>query len=67
LDFDVAAVEDAVARVMPEANMLKVSAKTGEGIDTWLQWLERLRPAPVEQPAAGHRHEHPHGHHHEHH
>jgi hydrogenase nickel incorporation protein HypB len=62
LDFDVAAVEDAVARVMPAANMLKVSAKTGEGIDAWLQWLEERRPAPVERPAKGHSHEHPHEH-----
>jgi hydrogenase nickel incorporation protein HypB len=63
LDFDMAAVHDAVARVMPEANMLEVSAKTGEGIDAWLQWLEKLRPAPVEQSAAGLPHEHHHEHH----
>jgi len=62
LDFDVAAVEDAVARVMPEANMLKVSAKTGEGIDTWLRWLEERRPATVERPSDGHQHEHDHEH-----
>jgi hydrogenase nickel incorporation protein HypB len=66
LDFDVAALEDAVARVMPEANMLKVSAKTGEGIDAWLQWLEERRPAPVEQTPDGHTHPHR-EHHHEHH
>ncbi len=58
LDFDVAAVEDAVARVMPEANLLKVSAKTGEGIDAWLQWLEKLRPAPIEARHHEHHHEH---------
>ena len=63
LDFDVAAVEDAVARVMPEANMLKVSAKTGEGIDTWLRWLEERRPARVERPSEGHQHKHDHEHH----
>ncbi|RLB51580.1 MAG: hydrogenase accessory protein HypB [Deltaproteobacteria bacterium] len=63
LDFDLAAVEDAIAHVMPEANMLEVSAKTGEGIDAWLQWLEKLRPAPAEQSAAGLPHEHHHEHH----
>ncbi|UCH30712.1 MAG: hydrogenase nickel incorporation protein HypB [Myxococcales bacterium] len=71
LDFDVAAVEDALRRVMPESNMLKVSAKTGEGIGDWLAWLEARRPAPGARPAEGHPHhhdhDHPHEHHHEHH
>jgi hydrogenase nickel incorporation protein HypB len=70
LDFDIAAVEDGLARVMPEANMLRVSAKTGEGIGAWLQWLDERRPAPVENaPEAHHHHHHgdSHGHHHEHH
>ena len=39
LDIDVAKIEDALARVMPEPRMLKVSAKTGEGIAAWLDWL----------------------------
>jgi hydrogenase nickel incorporation protein HypB len=64
LDFDVDAVRDALSRVMPEANMIEVSAKTGEGIETWLTWLEARRPEPVERPAeAHHHHEHPHEHH----
>jgi hydrogenase nickel incorporation protein HypB len=70
LDFDLAAVEDALARVMPDARMLKVSAKTGEGIDAWLQWLEERRPEPVAEPAEPHQHhglEHSHGQQHEQH
>ena len=67
LDFDVAEVEDALARVMPEASMLKVSAKTGEGIDGWLRWLEDRRPAPIERLAEGHHHVHSHEGQHEHH
>jgi hydrogenase nickel incorporation protein HypB len=64
LDFDLAAVRDALSRVMPEAKMFEVSAKTGEGIDTWLAWLESQRPAPVDRPADGHHHhEHSHEHH----
>ena len=67
LDFDVAAVEDALARVMPEASLLKVSARTGEGIDAWLRWLEDRRPESTARPAEQHsHHEHPGGHHHEH-
>ena len=61
LDFDVDAVEDALARVMPDARMLKVSAKTGEGIEQWLRWLEERRPEAVERPTDAHHH-----HHHEH-
>ena len=67
LDFDVSAVRDALQRVMPEANMLEVSAKTGEGIDAWLEWLEARRPARPERPAEAHHHHHEHGDHHEHH
>jgi hydrogenase nickel incorporation protein HypB len=63
LDFDVAAVEDGLARVMPSAKMLKVSAKTGEGIDRWLRWLEELRPAAGQHRAASdHNHSHTHLH-----
>ncbi|MGB5284549.1 MAG: hydrogenase nickel incorporation protein HypB, partial [Polyangiales bacterium] len=58
LDFDVDAVEDALARVMPDARMLKVSAKTGEGIEQWLRWLEERRPEAVERPTDAHHHHH---------
>ena len=61
LDFDLDAVEDALARVMPDARMLKVSAKTGEGIEQWLHWLEERRPEAIERPTQAHHH-----HHHEH-
>jgi len=66
LDFDVDAVEDALARVMPGAKMLKVSAKTGEGIDAWLHWLQERRPVAVERPPQAHAH-HDHEPQHEHH
>jgi hydrogenase nickel incorporation protein HypB len=63
LDFDVAAVEDALSRVMPNAAMLKVSAKTGEGIEAWIAWLDARRPRRAGRP---HTHSHHHGHHHDH-
>jgi hydrogenase nickel incorporation protein HypB len=67
LDFDIAALQDAIARVMPEASLLKLSAKTGEGIDAWLQWLDERRPTPVKRSAAySHRHHHHHEDLHEH-
>ncbi len=69
LDFDVGAVEDALSRVMPDARMIKVSAKTGDGIGGWLEWLDarRTRHRPRAKPHAHDgRHKHPHEHSHEH-
>ncbi len=43
LDVDVAAIEDALARVMPRPERIVVSARTGEGLDRWVAWLERRR------------------------
>jgi len=39
LDFDLAAAEDALARVMPDAKLLRLSARTGEGMEDLLSWL----------------------------
>ncbi len=39
LDVNVAAIEDAVARVMPNPRILKVSARKGIGIAEWCEWL----------------------------
>jgi hydrogenase nickel incorporation protein HypB len=41
--FDLAALEDAVAQTMPTAELLKVSAVTGEGVGEWIRWLETSR------------------------
>lgn len=38
-----AAIEDALARTMPAAEMIQVSAMTGAGIEEWVSWLERRR------------------------
>ena len=43
LDVDVAAIEDGLARVMPVPRMIRVSARTGEGIAGWIAWLEEHR------------------------
>ncbi|MBZ0234979.1 MAG: hydrogenase nickel incorporation protein HypB [Deltaproteobacteria bacterium] len=56
LDFDEGALEDGLARVMPRPNLLRVSARTGEGIDAWLAWLDARR-----QPVQLGRHFHLHG------
>jgi hydrogenase nickel incorporation protein HypB len=38
-------IEDALARVMPDPRLLRVSARTGEGVDRWIAWLEHRRTA----------------------
>ena len=45
LDVDVAAIHDALARVMPEPRVIAVSGKTGQGIAEWVAWL-RSRASP---------------------
>jgi hydrogenase nickel incorporation protein HypB len=46
LDFDRRAVKDALARVMPAPRLLAVSARSGDGIDAWVAWLEARRSRP---------------------
>jgi hydrogenase nickel incorporation protein HypB len=57
LDVDMAALRDAIARVMPAPRVLEVSARTGEGIEGWLGWLDERRAGMT---ASGHA-EHGHG------
>ena len=45
---EVSAIEDALAKTMPEPRMIPVSALTGQGIDEWLGWLgQRGAALPV--------------------
>ncbi len=43
LDFDVGRAIDCARRVNPGIEVIRVSAKTGEGMGEWLDWLERPR------------------------
>jgi len=45
LDFDLAAFEANIVAVNPHARIIKVSARTGEGLDAWLAWVEGLLAA----------------------
>jgi hydrogenase nickel incorporation protein HypB len=40
VDFDVAQCIDYARRVNPRIKVLQVSARTGEGMELWLQWLK---------------------------
>jgi hydrogenase nickel incorporation protein HypB len=66
-DVSVAAIEDALARVMPKPRMIQVAATDGAGIEAWIEWLEARRAEIQRAPRpAPHHHEHVHEHEHEH-
>ena len=44
-DFRIAALTDALTRVMPRPDVIVISARTGQGVPEWLAWLESHRPA----------------------
>jgi hydrogenase nickel incorporation protein HypB len=52
LEISRAALEDALARTMPEPEVIAVSARTGEGIERWVAWLAARR-AELARAAAG--------------
>ncbi|MGD0109347.1 MAG: hydrogenase nickel incorporation protein HypB [Rhodopila sp.] len=43
LDFDVERLMENARRVNPMIGVLKLSAKSGEGMDRWIHWLETAR------------------------
>jgi hydrogenase nickel incorporation protein HypB len=53
-DVDVAAIRASLESVMPEPRLLVVSARTGEGIDAWTDWLQEQRPSGGARPAHVH-------------
>jgi hydrogenase nickel incorporation protein HypB len=52
LGVDLGAIEDALAHTMPEPRMIAVSARSGEGMDRWLAWLDARSPVAARQAAA---------------
>ena len=66
LDVDLGRLEDALARTMPNPRVLKVSARTGEGMAAWTAWLDALPRTPARGDAHAHGHPHAHDHGHEH-
>ncbi len=49
LDFDVARCLDYARRVNPNIRILQLSARTGEGMEAWLDWLRRGQRAALAQ------------------
>ena len=48
-DVRVETIAEALARVMPQAMFLPISALTGEGIQRWLAWLAGVRTLQLSQ------------------
>ena len=42
LDYDVSRVIEYVHQVNPKIRYMKLSAKTGEGMNEWYAWLQKL-------------------------
>jgi hydrogenase nickel incorporation protein HypB len=53
LDFDVAACIEAARRVNPAIEVIRLSARTGEGMEAWLDWLRRARERVAVRDTAG--------------
>lgn len=58
LEVSLAALRDNLARVMPEPLLLPVSARSGEGIGLWIEWLEGARARRRASRGEAHAHEH---------
>jgi hydrogenase nickel incorporation protein HypB len=39
LDIDLNRLESNVRQINPQVTIIRLSAKTGEGLETWLTWL----------------------------
>ncbi|WP_163833772.1 hydrogenase nickel incorporation protein HypB [Spartinivicinus ruber] len=58
LDFDLTKVKQAISHLNPQAEILLLSAKTGEGLVEWQHWLTTSKPVIKTLPQHTH---HPHG------
>ena len=58
LDFDVPRCIEYARRVNPAIEVLLVSARSGQGMEAWIDWiLEAAQPAPAGHGGAPSRHE----------
>jgi len=49
VDFDVDACREAVRRINPGVEIIEVSARTGDGMDDWLNWVTNNRSARIRE------------------
>jgi len=62
LDFDVERLEANIGQVNPDATIMRVSAKTGEGVGEFRTWLKALPARIAAEAAHDHDHDHDHAH-----
>ncbi len=48
LDFDVDQTIEHACRVNPDLEIIMVSAKTGEGVEAWADWIVGRLPPAIE-------------------
>jgi hydrogenase nickel incorporation protein HypB len=46
LDWDMELCRNCIRRVQPSARIIELSAKSGQGMDAWLEYLARVAPEP---------------------
>ncbi len=53
-DISLERIREALACVMPDPRVIELSARTGQGIETWIAWLRDREPSvlPAREPAA---------------
>ena len=56
LEVDLARIEDALRRVMPRPALIRLSARTGDGLGRWIDWLAARRAALPRATGLPHRH-----------
>jgi len=66
LEVDPARIDDALSRVMPRPEVIRISARSGEGIDAWLRWLDARKSCAPKGAGFSHVHSHEHAHVHAH-
>ncbi|MCC7517847.1 MAG: hydrogenase nickel incorporation protein HypB [Verrucomicrobiae bacterium] len=61
VDFEMAAFLTDFRKINARAPVLKVSARTGEGMAEWLHWIEHAAEGDLHVPPHAHAHPHSHG------
>ena len=51
IDVDMNTIRESLARVMPDPQVMELSAKKGAGVDGWIDWLKLTRDARLGVPA----------------